>query len=203
MARKSAPPPDLLALAFEQIAEQGWAGLSLVSLARRAGVPPVEVYGQLPNRQAILRALSDRVDQAMLAVDQRELEDLPARDRLFELVMRRLEAMAPFRAGLARLARDARREPCVLLATFCRLDRSLRWMQELAGLRSHGLRARLQRRALLAVYAQTLQVWFGEQSDDLAKSMAELDKQLRRIESLVGLRARRATTDPGEQAQPA
>ena len=32
--------PDLLVTAFELIAEHGWSGLSLVTLARRAGVAP-------------------------------------------------------------------------------------------------------------------------------------------------------------------
>jgi hypothetical protein len=85
----------------------------------------------------------------------------------------------------------------------CRLDRSLRWMQELASLRSHGLRARLQRRALLAVYLQTLRIWFGDRTGDLAKTMAELDKLLRRIESVAGLREPRPQAPAGvEAAQP-
>jgi AcrR family transcriptional regulator len=204
----SAPEPDLLTIAFALLAERGWAGLSLVALAERAGLPLIEVYRQLPDRRAILRALSERVDEAMLEVDRAELEGLPPRDKLFELIMRRLDALAPYREGLARLARDGRRDPCILLPITCRLDRSLRWMQELAGLRAHGLRARLQRRALLAVYLQALRTWFVDETADLAKTMAELDTLLRRVERLGGLRERRRTTGPdlspgGEASQPA
>jgi AcrR family transcriptional regulator len=196
----SAPEPDLLTSAFALLAERGWAGLSLPALAERAGLPLIEVHRQLPDRRAILRALSERVDEAMLEVDRAELEGLPPRDKLFELIMRRLDALAPYREGLARLARDARREPCVLLPIGCRLDRSLRWMQELAGLRAHGLRPRLQRRALLAVYLQALRTWFVDENADLAKTMAELDTLLRRVERLAGLREprrnARAETSP-------
>jgi AcrR family transcriptional regulator len=203
MAPEHPPERDLLVTAFELVAEQGWAGLSLVALARRAEVPVVEVHRQLPDRQAVLRALGERVDQAMLAVDERELDGLPPRDKLFELVMRRLDALAPFRDGLARLAGGARREPCALLATICRLDRSLRWMQELAALRSHGLRARLQRRALLAVYLQTLRIWLDDRTGDSAKTMAELDRLLRRIENVASLREPRPRAPAGgEAAQP-
>ena len=208
----SAPEPDLLTSAFALLAERGWAGLSLVALAERAGLPLVEVHRQLPDRRSILRALSERVDEAMLEVDRAELEGLPPRDKLFELIMRRLEAMAPHRQGLARLARDARCDPCILLPIGCRLDRSLRWMQELAGLRAHGLRARLQRRALLAIYLQTMRTWFADDNADLAKTMAELDTLLRRVERLAGLREPRHRTGPepspgpspdGEATQPA
>jgi AcrR family transcriptional regulator len=203
MAAKRAPQPDLLITAFAVLAEQGWAGLSLTALAARAGLSLVEVHRQLPGRRAILLALSERVDEAMLAIDQGELEGLPARDRLFELIMRRFDALAPFRAGLARLAGDARRDPCVLMLTLCRLDRSLRWMQELAGLRTYGLRARLQRRGLTAVYLQALRVWLADDSGDLAKTMAELDTQLRRFERVGGLGGGRKGTAADEATQSA
>lgn len=202
MATKRAPKPDLLMTAFALLAEQGWAGLSLMSLAERAEISLVEVHRQLPGRRAILPALSERVDEAMLAIDQRELAGLPVRDKLFELIMRRFDALARYRAGLTRLAGDARRDPCIVLLTLCRLDRSLRWMQELAGLRAHGLRARLQRRGLMAVYAQALRVWLADDSGDLAKTMAELDTLLRRFERVAGLREPRAK-ESGEAAEPA
>jgi AcrR family transcriptional regulator len=208
MTAASPPEPDLLTVAFALLAERGWAGLSLPALAERSGLPLVEVHRQLPDRRAILRALSERVDQAMLAIDLGELEGLPPRDKLFELIMRRLDALAPFRTGLDRLARDARRDPCLLLPITCRLERSLRWMQELAGLRAHGLCARLQRRALLAVYLQTLRTWLADEGADLAKTMAALDSSLRRIERLAGLREAPARSSAaggpeGEASQPA
>jgi hypothetical protein len=204
MPADRARAPDLLTIAFTLLAEQGWAALSPVALAGRADAPLIDVYRQLPHRRAILRALSERVDQAMLEVDQRELEGLPPRDKLFELIMRRFDALAPFRAGLARLERDARRDPSILLLTMCRVDRSIRWMQDLAGLRCHGLRARLRRRALLAVYLQALRTWLADDSGDLAKTMAELDSLLRRVERLAGLRPLRpGTRADDEAAQPA
>jgi AcrR family transcriptional regulator len=208
MTAASAPQPDLLTIAFALLAERGWAGLSLPALAERSGLPLIEVHRQLPDRRAILRALSERVDQAMLEIDLRELEGLPPRDKLFELIMRRLDALAPFRAGLDRLAREARRDPCLLLPLTCRLDRSLRWLQELAGLRARGLCARLQRRALLAAYLQTLRTWLADEGADLARTMADLDTLLRRLERLAGLRAPPAKTGSkgnaeGEAAQPA
>lgn len=184
--------PDLLVSGFELIAERGWGNLSLVALAARAGVPLVEVYAQLPGRGALLRALNRRVDAAMLAFDSAELEGLPPRDRAFELLMRRFDALGPFRAGLRRLAREAPGEPCAVLLTALRLDRSMAWLQDALGLRRYGLRARVARSALGAAYVQTLRVWFSDESADLARTMAELDKQLRRVEPFAGLREARA-----------
>ena len=196
--------PDLLIAAFALIGDEGWRGFSFATLARRTGVSRVEIYRQFRGRGALLSALSRRIDEAMLAVDETELAGLPPRDRMFELLMRRLEAMVPYRAGLARLAREARGDPCAVLLTACRLDRSLALAQDVAGLRHHGLRARLARRALGAAYLQTFRVWFKDEAADLGQTMAELDKQLRRVQNVAGLREPRARRGGAEEAnQPA
>jgi AcrR family transcriptional regulator len=195
---------DLLMTAFELIAEQGWSRLSLVAVARRAGVAPVEVYRELRSRGALPGALNRRIDEAMLGVEEADLAGLPPRDRVFELMMARLEALVPFRPGLQQLAREARGDPCLVLGTACRLDRSLAWLQDAADLRRSGLRARLARRALAAAYLQTIRVWFKDESADLGQTMAELDKQLRRVELFAGLREPRARGMPqGEAPEPA
>jgi AcrR family transcriptional regulator len=194
----------LLVTAFELIAEEGWSRLSLVAVARRAGVAPAEAYRELRSRGALPGALSRRIDEAMLGVEEADLAGLPPRDRVFELMMARLEALVPFRPGLRRLAREARGDPCLVLGTACRLDRSLAWLQDMAGLRRSGLRARLARRALAAAYLQAIRVWFSDEAADLGKTMAELDKQLRRIELFAGLREPRARAMPqGEAPEPA
>jgi len=188
--------PDPLITAFELLAEQGWAGLSMRDLADRAKLSLVELYRELPGRGAILSALSRRVDEAMLGGDESDLEGLRPRDRVLELLLRRFDALAPFRAGLKRLAAEGRYDPGVVLLTACRLDRSMAWLQDAARLRRHGLRARLARRALSAVYLQVVRVWLTDDTEDMAKTMAELDKQLRRAEGIAGLsepRARPAT----------
>lgn len=187
-SKKTAPSPeDLLRLAMEIIAETGWSGFSFSELAARAGTTLAEIRKSFRSRQALLDALTLRLDEAMLSVDPDELADLPPRDRVFELMMSRLEAMAPFRFGLIRIAKDAAREPELALTTACRVDRSMGWLREAAGLGSNGLRGRVQRHLLTGLYAKTLRTWIDDDSTDLAKTMASLDKDLRRIENFAGL----------------
>ena len=124
MADDDATARDLLLAAFALIGDEGWRGFSFEALARRTGLSRAEIYRRFHSRAALLCALAERADEAMLGVDEAELAGLPARDRVFELLMRRLEALVPYRAGLKRLARDARRDPCVVLLTACRLERA-------------------------------------------------------------------------------
>ncbi len=188
--KTSASSKDLLITAFEVIAEIGWSDFSFHDLADRAGLSLAEIRASFRSKSAILDALNLRLDEAMLAVDRDELNDLPPRDRVFELMMSRLEAMAPLRAGLVRLSKDARRDSELVLMTACRLDRSMAWLQDAAGLRSGGLRPRLQRHLLTALYLKTLNSWLKDDSADLAKTRASLDKDLRRLEGFAGLAGR-------------
>lgn len=202
-ARTRTRKPDLLEVAFEVIAAEGLPADLAVRVAERAEVPLSEVYREFPSQDRLLAALSRRIDEAMLEADRAELAELPPRDRVFELIMHRFEAMQPFRGGLERLARAARRDPALLLGTACRLERSLIWLQTAAGLDASGLRARLARRALSLVYLRALQVWFDDPGLDMAKTMAELDKLLRRAEPFAGLRERRARSASAAASGPA
>ena len=192
---RKAAAADLLTEAFALIAERGWAGLTMADLAARAGVPLVEVYRRLPSRAALLAELGRRADEAMLgAEDDPEFAALPPRDRAFETIMRRFDALAPFKPGLRALARGAgagggRADPVVWLVTACNLDRAATWLREAAGLGRGTLRGVIAKRALALAYARTVRVWLDDDSPDLARTMAELDGNLRRIERVAGLRA--------------
>jgi hypothetical protein len=90
-----------------------------------------------------------------------------------------------------------------VLLTACRLERSFMWLQDAAGVRHHGLRASLARRFLGLAYARALRVWFEDEGADLGRTMAELDKQLRRVQNVAGLREPRVRRADDEAAQPA
>lgn len=199
MAERETARPDVLVVAFELIAERGWHRLSLAALAERSGASLLEVYRELPSREALFRRLAGRVDEAMLGFDPAEMVGLPPRDRVFELLMRRLDALAPFKDGLARLERQRPADPRPALVAGLGFDRSMAWVQEAAELPSSGVQARLARGLLAVAYLRTLRVWLRDRSADLARTMAELDKQLRRIESVAGLRERRRRQTPGAE----
>ncbi len=192
MAKKgTGSKPDLLDLAFQQIAAEGLAGFSRVALARGSGRPLAEVYEEFPTRTAVLAALGRRLDRAMLAIDPAELDGMTVRERLFELIMRRLEAMAPYREGLRRIARESRGEPALLLQSLCNLERFAGWLAEGAGIRRRGLLAVAAVPALICVYVRAFNVWLADDSPDLARTLAALDRDLDRLERLAGWVAKR------------
>lgn len=176
---------DLLKTAFAVIEEHGWRGFSLTEVARRADVPLARVYAELPTRNAVLTALGRRLDETMLAIEPSELDDLSPRERVFELIMRRLDAMAPFKAGLRVLGREAGLELDVLGCGCGNVGRAVGWLVDASGARLGCVRRAGAVPVLALVYARVVNVWLQDDTADLSRTLAELDKRLQQAESVA------------------
>ncbi|MCS7268637.1 MAG: hypothetical protein N2038_02330 [Geminicoccaceae bacterium] len=177
--------PDLLLEAWKLVAEKGWRGFSPIELARRTGRPLPEIYAVFTEPRDLLRALGHRLDAAMLDVPLAELERLSVRERLFELLMRRFEAMRPFRDGLAAAGREVWCDPALLCGTIANLERGSYWLLEASEAGLSGIWARLGRCALQIAYVRVFRVFLEDDTADLSRTMAELDKRLGELESLA------------------
>lgn len=208
MAKQTNPSDKIIDTAMKLAAERGWADLSLAEIAAEAELPLSKVYPLFASKQEIVAGFARRIDAEVLAeeLDAEEMEE-PARDRLFDVMMRRFDAMAPYKDALANILYDALRRPLDGLAGAPQLARSMRWMLEAAGIGSDGLRGALRVKGLGAIYLATLRVWLRDESADSARTMAALDGHLRRVENLLrrapGRRRRGPEAPPAEEAAPA
>ena len=185
MAKKPDPRTRIIEQAMALAAERGWRELSLVDVAEAAGLPLSQVYAEFRSKQEILAGFSRMIDGQVLAEGAAEAEDGPARDRIFDVLMRRFDALSPYREALGHIAYDQLRDPLAALAGGRQLRRSMALMLETARIGSDGLRGALRVQGLIAVYLATLRVWLRDESTDMAKTMAALDGYLRRIEGLA------------------
>lgn len=167
-------------------AEKGWRDLALADIAEAAGLSMAALYAQYPSKTAILAAYSRAIDAAVLAdMDGDQAGGESAKDRLFDLLMRRFDKLDAHKAGLLRIAEDTGRDPLSLVCSLANLDRSMAAMLEAAGLSTSGLRGVLRIKGLSAVYLAGLRAWFRDESADKAKTMAALDKALGRAERMA------------------
>lgn len=174
----------LLDAALGLAARQGWRALTLNAIAKEAGVPLSRVHGVFPSKWAILDAFADRVDEAVLARPAPAAGE-PARDRLFDVLMRRFDAMQPHKAAVVAMAHDLGREPLAVFCAWPRLIKSMAWMLEAAGLDSSGLAGLVRTKGLAVLYLAALRAWLSDDSADLARTMAVLDRGLRQAEAAV------------------
>ena len=165
----------------------GWRQVTMESIADRAGLGLGEVVLQIPNKVCLLSGLLDRVDAATLSpVKKIDAEDSP-RDRLFEILMRRFDAINADRDGYKAVMTGVARDPAAALASACRLERSFVAMLEGAGISTSGLKGLIRVQGLKGVALAGLRAWMNDDSADLAKTMAALDRALQRAEKAAGM----------------
>ena len=172
----------LIAAFFRLVAEKGLARANVAEAARATALSLAEARARFPSRAAVLLRFGRKADQAALA-------DVPSegsvRDKLFDLLMRRFDALQAHRAGVIALMRALPSEPPIALLLACATRRSMRWMLHAAGVATAGLRGELRIRGLVAVWLWTLRAWERDESADLSGTMAALDVALRRAERLA------------------
>lgn len=184
MAKKKLSRDDIVETAFALFAEQGWSATSLTDIADACDITLSELSREFGLKSQILTALIDIADRQVLAeTDPDDLEE-SHRDRLFDILMRRFDALLPYKTGLERVVRELPQDPLTAIAVACRVRRSMAWMLAASGIDSDGLRGGLRTKGLGAVWALAMRDWFSDDSPDMSKTMASLDKLLSRAESL-------------------
>jgi AcrR family transcriptional regulator len=173
------------------VEERGWLDLSFAEIAEKAGVPIGEAHGIYSSKGEILTALSRAVDERVLSGLAGDPLDGSAKDRLFDLIMRRFDVLKADRAAYRRLMRQLPMTPAEFKALTCQLRRSLTLMLETAGLSASGLRGELRLQGLSAIYLAGLRAFANDESEDLSRTMAEIDKRLSQAERVSEMLNRR------------
>lgn len=180
---KRETPRDPLDAALDLVARQGWRRLRLSEVAAEAGLPLDDLYRRYPSVKSLFAGFMARIDLVMLAGGPGE--GASARERLFDVVMRRLDALKPHREAVRAFLREAPFSPGLALTALGPTNRSLRWMLAAAGLDASGPVGRLRRKGLALIYLNTLRIWLRDDSEDASETMAALDKELQRVERLI------------------
>jgi AcrR family transcriptional regulator len=172
---------------MELASEHRFEDISIRDICKTAGVSLADFRDAFPSKGAILAGFSRRIDHVVLAQDSEELADESPRERLFDVLMRRLEAMAPYREGLREASAWLRRNPSSAFAINQVVTNSMRFMLEAAGIEVDGGAAgAIKLQGLAFAWARIVGVWLQDDDPSLSKTMAELDRELTRGERAVG-----------------
>ncbi len=190
-------PNQVIDAALALAATRGWRALTLADIAAAAELPLSQVYPAYASKAAILSGFSRRIDAAVLASEEPDAGAGNARDRLFDVLMRRFDALKPHREALGNIVFDQARDPVSALCGLGRLERSMAAMLEAARLSAGGLRGLLRAKTLGLAYLAALRVFLRDDSADLAATMAALDRSLGRLDRLArGCSRSRYSTAP-------
>lgn len=168
--------------ALDLAAERPWQDVALRDIADRASVPLAELRRDFAGgKPAILGEFMRLVDDAVLARNPARDPGQPARDRVFDVVMTRLEILTPYKAALRSIS-DA---PGTGLALAKRAMASQAWMLHAAGIGTDGPLGSARVAGLASVYGSVLRTWLDETDAAAPRTMAALDRRLKRGENVL------------------
>src|SRR5690349_15348510 len=151
--RRGADPAAGIVEAGVALAARGGScrRISLAAIAGEAGLPLIDVYAIYRSKAEILEAFQQQVDRDVLATVEPDPGERP-RDLLFDAIMRRFDALRPYKEAIRAITRDAVGDPLAALGSAPAFAASMAWMLEAAGVGSAGWRGALRVQALGALY---------------------------------------------------
>src|SRR5215471_4939410 len=177
------PPTDrdkIIAAFLALLAEHRFEEISYADIAARGGVSLATLRGEFGSKLAIIAAHVKAIDRKVLAGGDAEMAEEPPRERLFDVLMRRLEALSPHRAAIRSLMRAARRYPGLAFALNGLAVRSQQWMLTAANIDAAGPRGMLRAQGTALLFARVLRTFVHDEDEGLARTMAALDRALAR-----------------------
>ena len=187
MARKPSPPArDAIVQALMRLAAtRPWTDIEVTDIAREAGVSLTELRDLFPSKGAVLGAFSRMIDKEVLEGTTDDLAGEPVRERVFDVMMRRIDALTPYKAALQRIFDAVQGEPLTLAALNQVALNSQRFMLAAAGVSTEGPLGLLKLQGAAVVFAKTLETWLDDDDPALARTMARLDRELKRGERVL------------------
>lgn len=164
------------------LAERPFEEIGFGEIASRAGLSLAQCREQFGSTFSVLAAFIKQVDRKVLSGGNGELADELPRERLFDVLMRRFEAMGPHKRAIRSLLRSARRNPPLALALNRLAVRSQQWMLTAAQIDATGAGGALRAQGLAWLYGSALRTWIHDDDPGLARTMAVLDRELARGE---------------------
>ena len=169
------------------LAEKPFEQIGLGETASRAEVTLAELRENFSSTFAILAAQLREIDRTVLAAGDGDMAEEPPRERLFDVLMRRLDALEPHKAAVRSLAASAMRDPVLALGLNRLAVRSQQWMLAAAGISAAGPRGLMRAQGLAMLFARVLRTWLDDDDPGHARTMAALDRALARGQNWSGL----------------
>lgn len=184
--RKSAARPDDRTVAVEAfmglLAARPYTEISLTDIAEAAGLKPSALRLTVSGKPDLLAAFAGKIDAAVLDDRDEAMFDQPPRDRLFDVLMTRLDALVPYKSALTQLRKDVMRDPALAMCLNGIAVRSQGWMLAAAGISIPGMKGRMVQQGLALSFARVLETFLDEEDESLPRTMAALDREFDRGE---------------------
>jgi ubiquinone biosynthesis protein COQ9 len=181
MLDRTTPKGRILAAALACASRKSWAEVTLLDIAEEANLPLLALRGEFNTKDSIIAGLVRAVDDEVLKRAPKRTEGQEPRDVLFDVLMLRFDVLAAHKAALKSMYGSGPADPALAGPILS----SMHWMLQAAGIGTDGLAGGLRVTGLATVYASVFRIWLDDDDPGLARTMAALDRRLRRGETTV------------------
>lgn len=178
MIDPTTPKGSIISAALRLAAQRPWHEISLIEISEAAGVSLVDLRKEFGSKSAIVSAFMRAIDDIVLTRATKPLNGTAPRDALFEVVMSRFDALAPYKAGVKSIVAGVGLDTDLARRMFA----SQAWMLNAAGIPLDGVGGTVRVFGLASVYMSVFRTWLEDDDAGLARTMAALDRRLRRGE---------------------
>ena len=170
---------NLVKSSFNIIEKSGWKSFSLQKLSYAEKIPINEIKIFFKSEITILDEFSKMIDiKVEKSFDYEELTNTSVKDNLFELIMLRLEYMQPYRNALKSIKSSFKSDPLVAKSVAKNVMNSLDFYLELTNAFNDSFFDIFKKKSIFLIYSYIFMIWLEDDSDELSKTMSELDKLL-------------------------
>lgn len=171
----------IIAAALRLAEARSWRDIALADIAEAAGTDLVALRKEFGSKSEIVAAFTRAIDDEVLAKAPKRVPGQAARDAIFDVVMSRFDVLAPYRSALKSITAVPMADPAVIKAGLA----SQAWMLQAAGVDTEGPRGAVRVAGLASVYGSVFRTWLEDDDPGLARTMAVLDRRLRRGERML------------------
>ena len=178
------PGPRIVDTAIDLAEEAGWRGVRLRDVANRLKISPAELRTHYRDLDAVADSWFVGAMDAMLAPSPRNFLAKPVEARLFLLLMRWFDALAPHRKVTGQMLREKLypSHPHHWVPMIFNLSRTIQWLRDAAALDAEGRRRQIEEVGLTALFLATLTVWLNDETRDQERTRAFLRRRLARAD---------------------
>ena len=184
MKNSSETEKNYIKKGFDLINDIGWDKFSIEKLSTKENIPVRDLKVFFKCKYSIVDKFSIMIDKNIESkLRLEDFKDSSKKDILFELIMMRFDEMEEFKGSLAKILDVSKNKPLLASIITRNVMNTMDFFLELSNSYSNYAFDVLKKNFLFLIYSITFKTWLSDNTEDLSKTMAELDKLLSTAEN--------------------
>lgn len=171
---------------FNYIGKNGWENFSLENFSEdnKVKIKKINKYFD-SNDQLITCFVSTINDKTFNEISNDSVDMTSVKDTLFEFIMIRFDKLTPYKDGLREIFTHSKKNPFLINLISKKVFKFIEFIFDLSGAKKNFVLDKISKNILFIIYLYVFNVWLGDETSEMSKTMSELNTCLTKAEDLV------------------